>query len=316
MPHLEPDSIPPDLLAALRAWGPRWHQDIIASSNAMHRLWAPLVHLPPTALAPTHADLTYGSDARQVLDVHAPDGATGLPMLVYVHGGAFVRGEKRRTPQFYANVPAEFAQQGFIGVNVEYRLASDAPWPEGARDVRDAVLWVAQHAAQWGGDATRIFLLGHSAACAHCATAVWDDRVRPAGGLPLAGLALLSPRVLADVRPQNPNASGVRAYYGDNEALYADRAPMSHVRSDAPPTFVGVAQYENPLLEFYAFELAQRLAQLADTDGGPMPRLVQLPDHNHVSMVTQFGTRWNTIGAPLRDWMQRVQRGEYTTRRA
>ncbi len=308
-----------EIVAALRHWGPRWHQDIAAGAEAMHTLWAPLVDAEGKPPSPSITDLAYGPDARQVLDVYPPvyRGAakpsdnSGLPVLVYVHGGAFVRGEKSPSPQFYANVPADFARHGFIGVNVEYRLAPDAAWPQGACDVRDAVLCVARHASEWSGDARRIFLLGHSAACAHCATAAWDERVRPAGGLPLAGLVLLSPRVVADVRPQNPNAAGVRAYYGDDERLHADRAPLVHVRPDAPPTFVGVAQYENPLLDFYAFELAHRLAQTADERGGPMPRFVQLADHNHVSMVTQFGSEHNAMGAPLRDWMARVLRGEY-----
>jgi len=307
-------ALPPHLTALLRHWGPRWHRDIQAGRDAMLAAWTPLLDAAPAAPLRVARDLPYGGDARQVLDVLAPEGACDAPVLVFVHGGAFVRGDKHTTPQVYANVPREFARHGFVAVNVEYRLAPQSPWPGGAEDVRDALAWVARCIGEWGGDARRIFLMGHSAACAHCATAAWDERVRPAGGLPIAGLVLVSPRVAADVRPENPNAHGVRAYYGEDASLYADRSPMGRVRPDAAPTFVAVAQYENPLLEFQGFELAHRLAQAADARGAPMPRFVQYADHNHMSIVTQFDTPHNALGEDVRDWCVRVLRGEFTAR--
>lgn len=305
----------PEMHATLREWGPRWHEDIVAGRDAMYAAWAPLLAAAPPVAGRVEQDVAYGADPRQVLDINVPDDVKDAPVLVFVHGGAFVRGDKQATPHMYGNVLAEFARHGFVAVNVEYRLATQQPWPSGAEDVRDAVLWVSQHIASRGGDPRRIFLAGHSAGCAHCATAVWDDVVRPPQGLPLVGLALLSPRVAADVRPENPNAHGVRAYYGRDETLYARRGPISHVRPDAPPTFIAVAHYENPLLEFQAFELAHRLALLADAQGGPMPRLVQYTDHNHVSVVAQFNTPHNKLGADLRDWFSRVLHGEFAARR-
>lgn len=306
MDELLPHDLPDDLAEALHRWGPRWHHDIGAARDAMVRAWT--LHI---AAAPAHEhrvlpDLAYGADPRQVLDVHIPPEANNAPVLVFVHGGAFVRGDRVQTPHLYANVPTEFARHGFIGINLEYRLAPHAPWPEGAVDVRDALLYIREHVAQWGGVPEHVFLMGHSAACSHCATAAWDDRVRPDDGLPIAGLILASPRVQADVRPENPNARGVRAYYGEDESLFDDRSPMGKVRPDATPTFIAVAEYENPLLEFQAFELAHRLARVADRQGGPMPRFIQYPEHNHVSMVAQFDTRHSVLGADIRRWISRV----------
>lgn len=278
----------------------------------MFDAYAPYLTVPAAGVQTIARDVHYGKHPRQVLDVHTPTGAHGLPVMIFVHGGAFFRGDKTQTGTIYGNVPAEFAQHGFVGINVEYRLAPDASWPAGAADVRDAVMWVQRHSPTFGGDSTRIFLFGHSAGCAHCATAVWDSRVAaPGGPLTLRGLILASPRVRADVRPENPNAVGVRAYYGVDESVYADRAPLSHVRPDAPPTFVALAQYENPLIDFYALELAHRLARVRDAHGGPMPRLVQYPDHNHVSLVAQFHSGFNVLGHDIRDWCSRVERGEF-----
>lgn len=309
------NSLPNSLLAILREEGPRWHRDIAAGRDATVQAYAPWLTAAATTGLRISRDLPYGADVRQVLDVYAPQTAQAAPVLVFVHGGAFVRGDKDQPGGLYGNVAREFARHGWLALNVEYRLAPSAAWPEGARDIRDAVHWAAANAAAYGGDPRRIFLFGHSAACAHCATATWDARVRPAGGLPLAGLVLASPRMRADVRPENPNAHGVRAYYGSDQTLYRDRSPISHVRADAPPTFVAIAQYENPLIDFYGFELANRLAQLCDTDGSAMPRFAQYPDHNHVSLIAQFNSPHNRFGAEVRDWCERVERGEFRARR-
>jgi acetyl esterase/lipase len=156
---------------------------------------------------------------------------------------------------------------------------------------------VHANAAEHGDDPERIFLFGQSAACAHCASAVWDQRLRTTGqGLALAGLTLTSPRVRADLRPENINAAGVAAYFGDDPRQFADRAPLLHARPDTPPTFVALAQYENPLIDVYALELSHRLAQIHDARGGPMPRVLQLPDHNHYSLTAQFNTAHNPPG--------------------
>lgn len=313
----------PDLVQAMRHWGPLWHRDIVAGRDAMYAAFAPhLAQAEAQAAAEGVVNLArdtpYAAHARQVLDVYAParpqHAQAPWPVMLFVHGGAFVRGDKEHPCGIYRNVALDFARHGWLALNVEYRLAPEAPWPEGAVDVREAVLWAQTHVARFGGDAQRIFLMAHSAACAHTATAVWDERVRPTGGLPIAGMALVSPRSRADVRAENPNAFGVRAYYGDDESQYNQRAPLAHVRPDAPPTLVALAQYENPLLEFYALELAHALAQACDTQGGPMPRVLQLPDHNHTSLMAGFNLPGNLLGRQIRDWCARVERGEFRAR--
>ena len=61
--------------------------------------------------------------------------------MVFVHGGAFVRGDKSQPGGTYDNFLYWFARQGMVGVNVEYRLGDKAPYPGGGEDVRDAVAW-------------------------------------------------------------------------------------------------------------------------------------------------------------------------------
>ena len=136
-------------------------------------------------------DIAYGPDPRQVLDVFASPGASGCDVLVFVHGGAFVRGAKQGPEGLYGNVLTWFARQGFVGVNIEYRLAPEAAYPGGAEDVGRAVSWVRENIAAHGGDPARIILFGHSA------------------GAHLAALLATNPRFLAAVGESTERIRGV-----------------------------------------------------------------------------------------------------------
>ena len=127
--------------------------------------------------APTLTDLAYGPHARHRLDVYAPPGTNGAPVLVLFHGGGFIRGDKTMR----ANVGAWGAAQGFVTVLANYRLAPECRWPSGPEDV--AAVWqaVRDKAHDWGGDPDRIILVGESAGAAHVAAATLMTRFQPPG---------------------------------------------------------------------------------------------------------------------------------------
>ena len=112
---------------------------------------------------------------------------------------------------------------------------------------------------------------------------------------------LLSARLRLDLRPENPNRNGVRAYYGDDESLYEARAPITHAANLDLPTFIVVTEYDNPLLDVYGMELAHRLAALH----GRAPRFFRLTRHNHSSMVAHFNTEDEVLGLEILDFIRR-----------
>ena len=92
--------------------------------------------------------------------LYAPTGDTGLPILVWYHGGGFVIGDLEtadRTCRRLAN------GTGALVVSVDYRLAPEAPFPAGADDCMSALRWLRDHAAELGGDPARIAVGGDSA---------------------------------------------------------------------------------------------------------------------------------------------------------
>ena len=134
----------------------------------MLRAYGPVLERAPKAGIAVTRDIAYGSHARQVLDCFGPR-ARPCSVVVFVHGGAFVRGDKRLSSEVYDNVLYWFARQGFIGINIEYRLAPESQWPGGADDLALAIAWARANEPQ-GGDPGPIFAIGHSAGDTHVGT--------------------------------------------------------------------------------------------------------------------------------------------------
>ena len=292
---------PEDLRTLMMRIGPIWGQDIRAHSALVKEAYRPLLAAAPKDGVEVIRDQPYGSNPRQVFDLFLPDagkGATGSgrgrPVVVFVHGGAFVRGDKRTGEHLYDNVAFWFAREGCIGVNLEYRLAPDAPYPAGADDLAAAVDWLHRKVARHGGDPGRIFLVGHSAGGTHVASYACDPALGYFG-VHVAGIVLISARLRADDLPGNPNADGVRAYFGKDAELHARRSPVTHCASCKLPVFIVIAEYENPLLDVYGLEMAHGLGEAT----GRAPRLLWMKGHNHMSVVAHFNTGEEYLGREI-----------------
>src|SRR5262249_51817026 len=116
-------------------------------------------------------DVAYGEDAKQRLDVYAPKGVKQAPVVIFVHGGEWTRGDKENV----SYKPKFLNENGIVFVSVNYRWTPAATHPAHVSDVAAAIRWVHDHAAEFGGDAKKIVLMGHSAGC-HLVTLVALDR--------------------------------------------------------------------------------------------------------------------------------------------
>ncbi len=295
---------PESLRALMAELGPRWSQDLPGHSQQVKDAYAPLLAAAPRDGVTVTRNLAYGSDPRQVVDIFRPQRADRAPVVAFVHGGAFVRGDKCVSPELYDNVLTWFARQGCVGVNVEYRLAPDAPYPGGGLDVAQAMAWLHANVAGHGGDPERMLLIGHSAGGTHVATHVFDPVLRERG-CHVQAVVLVSARLRADQLPENPNAAGVRAYFGDDVSRYGQRSPVSFAGCSELPTFIVTAEFENPLLDLYGLEFAHRLA-LARRRA---PRCLQLRGHNHMSVMAHFNSGEDRLGMEILDFFGSVVPG-------
>ena len=106
-----------------------------------------------------HADLAYGQDRRQRLDIYSPRQAVNRPVVIFWYGGSWVKGKKWE----YRFVGTTLAERGIVTVIADYRLYPQVHFPAFDEDGARAVAWVEQHVQDYGGDPRRIVLMGHSA---------------------------------------------------------------------------------------------------------------------------------------------------------
>src|SRR5690349_17206455 len=196
--------IPPELRALMAEIGPRWGESVTANVRLMVEEFSRVLRTCPRDGVEVRRDIAYGPHERQAFDLYLPEGGgTGRPGLVFVHGGAFVEGHRNRSEEIYANVLRYFARHGVVGINMGYRLAPEAKFPDSAQDVGAVVRWAREAAPDLGLDRDRLFLMGHSAGAAHAGSYAYDRSIHPPEGPGLAGLIVLSGRVRADNQKDN-----------------------------------------------------------------------------------------------------------------
>ncbi len=232
----------------------------------------------------------------------------GAPVLVYIHGGAWVMGDKRQQgiPMLH-----ELARRGWICVAINYRLSPRATWPAHIVDCKRAVAWVRDHIAEYGGDPGFIAVSGGSAG-GHLSSllaltpnrpewqpgfedldtsvdaclpyyGVYDTTGDPAlsGAYGPGLLDLLERRVMKTTISDNPDQ-------------FEQASPDHRVTSSAPPMFVmhGVNDTLVPLTVARHFVAELRMASEAPV------AYVELPRAQHAfDVLASIRCRHTTMGA-------------------
>lgn len=294
-------SLPATIAARLRELGNGFN---LAESQA---LYAPLLASQPTEGVLRHADQRYGPHARHLLDVYAPASPPQgpRPVLVCLHGGGFIRGDKAAK----ANAGWYFARQGFVTVTPNYRLAPESIWPSGPEDVAAVLHWLRDQAAGFGGDASRVLLMGESAGAAHVAAAVLLRRFGLDAAAGVRGAVLVSGPYNAQLERLSREAFGVAtpdprndAYFGtDDLAALAARSTALQVDAAPLPVLISYAQRDLPQMQVQAGELFARLS----VDHGFAPELLCVAEHNHFSQGLAINTGDDSLAGPVRDFIRR-----------
>jgi acetyl esterase/lipase len=174
-------------------------------------------------------NVAFGDDPRLRLDVYAPEGAGPFPVIVFIHGGSWASGDKDE----YAFVGAALASRGFVTVIPNYRLVPGVRFPSFIEDCARAVRWTADHVGEYGGDAARLVLVGHSAGAYNALMLALDARYLRDAGVDAArvrGVAGLAGPY--DFLPFDVDAT--RNAFGDAPDA-AQTQPVHFARADAPP---------------------------------------------------------------------------------
>ena len=285
-----PSQVPPAIAARLQQMGR------VVAPPPTAELYAPLHEREPYAGVRVTRDISYDSDPKNLLDVFVPEATItpGKPVLVFVHGDAFTRGDRRSGPgsPFYDNVAVWAVRNGMVGVNITYRLAPQNQWPAAQQDLAEALRWVRQNVGALGGDPERIVLMGHSAGAAHVAQYLGHSQfhVAPRGGV--AGAILVSGLFDMTTAEANPP---LQSYFGTDPLLYAQRSALPGLLRSEVPMLLAYAE-----LDPQDFHNQSQQAGKALCDAGRCAPLLLLMGHSHMSEIYAINTADTALTAAMR----------------
>lgn len=142
------------------------------------------------AQAAVVSDIAYGSDKLQKLDVYTPEQClqARCPVVIWVHGGGWRNGDKTAMGSEDApKIAALWGSRGAVLVSINYRLTPAVMHPAHVQDVAAAINWTNKNIDRYGGNSSRIYLLGHSAGAHLIALVATDPQYLAAYGLSPAG---------------------------------------------------------------------------------------------------------------------------------
>jgi arylformamidase len=196
-------------------------------------------------------DLPYagkGSSPLQVLDLHVPDErrAKPRPVFILIHGGGWRTGDKSNK-HFADPKTSWLLDGGYIVASINYRLSPAVRHPAHVEDICQALAWVQRHAAGYGGDPKRIYLLGHSAGAHLAALAAVDvPRLKAAGAdsSGIQGVILLDgagydiPVQYPFLREGSVMQKMYRDAFTDDPSRQRDASPVHRVTTKPPPFLI------------------------------------------------------------------------------
>ncbi|MDR6634618.1 arylformamidase [Phyllobacterium sp. 1468] len=238
---------------------------------------------------PMLADIAYGSDESETLDIFFPEGPRqARPVHIFIHGGYWRMFSKRD----YSYVADTITRAGAIAVILDYALMPHVRLEVLVDQVRRARQWVRDHIARYGGDASRLTVSGHSAG-AHLASFLFQKQAESSG---IAAALLLGG--IYDLKPLQQ--SFLQAEIGLTDQEVAAFSPLSHSHDVHTNLVVAVGSEETPPFHQQADAFTASLQR----QGLNVSRET-IVNSNHMSSVRDLGRHETVTGGLLSELIER-----------
>jgi acetyl esterase/lipase len=230
---------------------------------------------------PYRPDTTADAYAKErcKLDLFLPPAEAGksFPVLVWFHGGGLEEGNRLG----FKKMAASLVAQGIAVVMVDYRLSPKATYPAYVEDAAAAVAWTHAHIAEYGGDAKRVFVGGHSAGGYLAAMVALDPRWLTAAGMKPSDLAGAVP-----VSGQMATHYTIRKERGlpKEVEIIDEAAPLAHARKDAPRLLFIAADKDM----HNRVDENQRMVAALRAAGHAVPDLLVVPERDHSTIMSKM----------------------------
>ena len=238
-------------------------------------------------------DIAFGPDPDQKLDIYRPAGATGAPVMVFFHGGAWAHGYK----EWNGFMAPALIELPAVFVSVGYRLVPEHKWPAPLDDAFAALRWVHDNIATYGGDPRRLHVAGWSAGGTLAALLALRTDLYATYGLPADAVrscmaTSTSFRFLnTDLAPGNRGITYRDFLFATDDDEVA-ASSICHVEGNAPPFLIAHGEKDFA----HVLKTGDQMVTLLETNGTVVERRVY-PGLDHYDMNLAQGD-------PAHDWVQ------------
>ena len=238
--------------------------------------------------------IAYGPADRNRLDIHVPktdvlkDSGGPAPVVVFFYGGSWKFGSRQQ----YRFMGEALTSRGYVAVIPDYRVYPNARFPMFVEDGADALRWVHDHIAEYGGDPERIYLMGHSAGAYIAAQLSLNPQYLGEVGLSredIKGMVGLAGPYATDLRDYD----SVREIFVDHPEP-GDIKPITFVDGQGPPMLLMHGGDDRTVYPANSVALAQEI----QTAGGEA-EYVELEDKGHIGMVLGLAKPFRRDGGAL-----------------
>lgn len=224
-----------------------------------------------------HDHIVFDASHGLALDVYAPVHAAAAPVVVFFYGGSWSEGKRH----WYRYVGDALANDGVVVLIPDYRQYPTVRFPAFMHDAANAVAWARTHAAQFGGDPHRLFVMGHSAGGQIAALLATDPRYLAAVGLHRRDLAGMIG--VAGAYAFLPFVEDEAEIFGNNARGRYDSQPINFVDGGEPPLLLLQGEDDDEVPP----SNAQAMAERAHAMGG-IAILKLYPDVGHNALLLAF----------------------------
>jgi len=221
------------------------------------------------------------------LDIYTPLRGEHFPVIVFIHGGTWVLGDKGRLNEKIKS----FVKANYVYISINYRLSPGVQHPLHAIDVAKAVTWIYEHISDHSGDPLNIFLLGHSAGGHLSALIALDDHYLKNLGFSneiirgIIGLDSAAYHLPTLIQSEPENDYLFEMAFGNNSDIWEKASPINYVEKiqSAPPFLLIYAgdREVSKVVNLAFFDALRKSEHEVD--------LYYSPDKNHVSIERDLG---------------------------
>lgn len=226
---------------------------------------------------------SYGTGEHEKLDVFAPANAKGLPIMIWIHGGAWTSGSKND----YAAAAPNFMNANAIYIPIGFENIPPNNMPGIVDQCRRAIAWVWKNAAQIGGDASKIYVSGHSSG-GHMANMMactdWKKYQLPSNALKgtvvMSGWTDLYPISLSDRQP----------YLKLTSQQIKEFSPVNFLSNVNCPMIISFGSLESPYMQGQSSAWAKQLQSV-----GKLAGIYRMENRDHLDMPEQYVAKDNQL---------------------